>query len=207
MKSLEQFVIEKLKIRKGKQKYNYTPRTKKELRELIDERVATEGPNVNLNDIDVSNISDFSRVFRNVRGKFDKFNGDVSEWDVSNAEQMAEMFYECQNFNCDLSKWDVSNVHSMALMFAGCESFEGKGLENWNTENVENMYAMFSGCYNFNSDISGWDVSNVHNFGEMFDSCSRFNQDLNNWNVKPNATFGNTFDDCKALKKLPQWYK
>ena len=38
-----------------------------------------------------------------------KFNGDISNWDVSNVTNMSEMF-EYSQFNGDISKWDVSNV-------------------------------------------------------------------------------------------------
>ena len=37
--------------------------------------------------------------------KLDPHNIDISEWDVSNATSLAQMFYECKNFNCDLSQW------------------------------------------------------------------------------------------------------
>ena len=32
------------------------------------------------------------------------FNGDISQWDVSNVTDMRYMFYECQSFNQDISK-------------------------------------------------------------------------------------------------------
>ena len=38
------------------------------------------------------------------------FNGNISNWDVSNVKDMSFMFYECTNFNSDISAWDVSNV-------------------------------------------------------------------------------------------------
>jgi surface protein len=45
-----------------------------------------------------------------------KFNGDISQWDVSKAEIMTCMFAR-SNFNGDISKWDVSNVENMKRMF------------------------------------------------------------------------------------------
>ena len=45
------------------------------------------------------------------------FNGDVSEWDVSNVTDMKVMFYKCKSFNQNISKWNVSNVTNMASMF------------------------------------------------------------------------------------------
>ena len=49
-------------------------------------------------------ITDMSKLFSE-----SQFNGDISNWDVSNVINMIGMFYKSQ-FNGDISKWDVSNV-------------------------------------------------------------------------------------------------
>ena len=115
MKPLVQFIQEKLVI---KNKYKYFPRTKEELEEIIEKRIKDGGKEVDLNDIDVSNITDMSTLFWGTN-----FNGDISSWDVSNVTNMSEMFYECTKFNSDISSWDVSNVIDMYGMFEECESF------------------------------------------------------------------------------------
>ena len=50
---------------------------------------------------------------------YSKFNGDISNWDVSNVVDMGFMFYDAE-FNGDISNWDVSNVTNMAGMFDDC---------------------------------------------------------------------------------------
>ena len=65
-----------------------TVNSKKELIELIDQRIKEQGNNCNLNDIDVSKIDDMSYLFLE-----SDFNGDISEWDTSNAKDMYGMFY------------------------------------------------------------------------------------------------------------------
>ena len=67
--------------------YNYHPKTKDELKQIIDERIEKEGLECSLNDIDVSNITDMSYLFYESR-----FNGDISKWDVSNVTDMTRMF-------------------------------------------------------------------------------------------------------------------
>ena len=99
----------------SKHLYNYFPKTKEELRNLIKQRIKEEGIEVDLNDIDVSEIIDMSRLFENLN-----FNGDISNWDVSKVIYMTCMFYECKKFNGDISKWDVSNVKCKLSMFNNC---------------------------------------------------------------------------------------
>ena len=78
------------------------------------------------------------------------FNGDVSEWDVSNVTNMSGLF-KGSNFNGDISKWNVSNVNKdICHMFSYSEDMSG-----W-----------FKGS-NFNGDISDWNVSNVTTMAGM----------------------------------------
>ena len=92
MKPLVQFIQEKLTIKKSK--YNYFPETKEELKEIIENRIKEEGNEVDLNDIDVSKITDMSKLFSKTN-----FNGDISNWDVSNVTNMKFMFNYCKEFN------------------------------------------------------------------------------------------------------------
>ena len=57
--------------------------SKKELIELINRRIANQGPKCDLNDIDVSKVDDMSYLFSE-----SQFNGDISKWDVSNGRSM-----------------------------------------------------------------------------------------------------------------------
>ena len=54
--------------------YNLRPSSKDELKKLIDQRIKEQGPNCDLNDIDVSRVKDMSWLFGNT-----DFNGDISE--------------------------------------------------------------------------------------------------------------------------------
>ena len=59
MKSLTYYIKEKLIIKKSNL-YKYFPKTKKELKKIIKKRIKDEGNEVDLNDIDVSKITDMS---------------------------------------------------------------------------------------------------------------------------------------------------
>ena len=65
---------------------------KSHLEELIKTRVSAEGPNCDLNDIDVSHITDMSYLFY---AAAEDFNGDISQWDVSNVKSINDMFLKC----------------------------------------------------------------------------------------------------------------
>ena len=107
MKSLKTYIQEKLVIKKGNtiEEYKYFPKTKKELKEIINKRIESEGNEVDLNDIDTSNVTDMSHLFERTN-----FNGDISNWNVSNVTNMCGMFFRCKIFNQDISSWHVSNV-------------------------------------------------------------------------------------------------
>ena len=166
MKSLTNYIQEKLIIKKNKMSYyKYFPKSKKELKEIIKKRIEYEGNEVDLNDIDTSNITDMSGLF-----KWTDFNGAISEWDVSKVTDMQCMFYGCKNFNKDISSWEVSNVTNMYGMFYDCKKFN-QDISNWNVSNVTNMSYMFFECEKFNQDISAWDVSNVKYNSNMFYNC------------------------------------
>ena len=103
----------------------YHPRNREELRNIIKEQLDLQGPDANLNIIDVSKIDDMGELFF----KLDPHNIDISEWDVSNVTDMYYMFYGCDKFNCDLSKWDVRKVEDMSYTFYGCKSL--KKIPSW----------------------------------------------------------------------------
>ena len=117
--------------------YDLKPANKRELEKLIKQRMKEQGPDCNLNDIDVSEIKDMSSLFYN-----SEFSGDISLWDVSNVMFMDSMF-EGSEFNGDLSKWDVSNVKDMHSMFYN-SSFDGD-ISKWNVSRVKDMSYMFVG--------------------------------------------------------------
>ena len=81
-------------IKKKNNQYKYFPQTKKELRLIIENRIKDEGNEADLNEIDVSKITDMSALFEGTN-----FNGDISGWDVSNVINMRYMFAECESFN------------------------------------------------------------------------------------------------------------
>ena len=141
MKNLIDHINEALKIGKNISSfsaYSCQPTTKDELKEIIKERISKEGPECDLNDIDVSQIDDVSYLFFE-----SKFNGDISKWNVSNVEDMCAMFMDSK-FNGDISKWNVSNVTRMAGMFMNSKF--NQDISNWKINKDCKTIAMFNNC-------------------------------------------------------------
>ena len=103
------------------------PKTKEELRAVIDNTIRENGNNCSLNFIDVTRVTDMSKLFYNMK----KFNGNISKWDVSRVTDMSEMFSGAESFNQNISKWNVSNVKNFSRMFYDAKSFN-QNLEKWN---------------------------------------------------------------------------
>ena len=167
MKNINKYILEKLRISKDNIK-----NTKKtivandfhHLHRIIEQEINQNGVHCSLNHIDISNIEDISYCFFNIR----KFDGDISEWDVSNVKSMNSMFLK-SNFTGkygDIDGWDVSNVEDMSSMFDSSK---------------------------FNGDISGWDVSNVTNMNWMFARCETFNKDISNWKINKKCAMDSMF--------------
>ena len=131
---------------------------------------------------DLSECTSMSYMFNNARN----FNGDMSNWDVSNIRNMSYMFNDARFFNQDIGNWDVSNVTNMEEMFSSAVRFN-QDIGGWNVSNVSQMIGTFFNARAFNQDIGNWDVSKVSNFIFTFSDAASFNQDISNWNVS-NAT-------------------
>ena len=114
-----------------------TPKNREDLIRLISETIKNDGPNCDLNFIDVSCLDDMRGVFSCPN---QIFNGDISRWDVSNVKNMSHMF-TASHFNGDISAWDVSQVQDMSNLFEKT-SFNGD-ISHWNVSNVTNMSHMF----------------------------------------------------------------
>ena len=105
----------------------------------------------------LSQVNNMSNMFRNARN----FNGNLTNWDVSAVTDMSYMFYEAENFNRDISGWNVASVQDMSFMFFEALNFD-QNLAGWNVSSVMDMSHMFdnSGLSTTNYDklLIGWDA-------------------------------------------------
>ena len=117
MKTLKQSILEKLKVnventtKRNTTKHTLFPETKDELKQMIKKEISKHGNECSLNHIDVSKITDMSKLF-----SFSNFDGDISGWNTSNVTNMNRMFLASE-FNGDISNWNVSSVTDTTHMF------------------------------------------------------------------------------------------
>ena len=216
MKSLNQYIQEKLIINKDYHDNKIVVKSFDELRKIIKDRYDKLGPGteqdpVDFNDIDVSNLDSFCNSKNEGIFEYTKFKYiDISDWDVSNVTNMSYMFYACNTLKSvgDISDWDVSNIKSMRGMFYGCDELESVGdISKWDVSNVTNMSFMFYNCKSFNQDLSEWNVSNVTNMSFMFYNCKSFNQDLSCWNVSNVIEMDDMFYNCSIKEEYKPKFK
>ena len=101
MKTLNQYIQEKLIINKDYRDNKIVVKSFNELRKIIVYRYNKLGPGteqnpIDFNDVDVSNIDSFcndkNRLFSGTKFKYI----DISDWNVSNVRTMSYMFAYCK---------------------------------------------------------------------------------------------------------------
>jgi len=148
------------------------------------------GPS-NINDWDVSKITDMSGMFRDASS----FNQNIGSWNISSVTDMNCMFTTAKAFNQNISKWDVSKVININSIFSDASSFN-QDIGNWNVSSVTDMGSAFAGAGTFNQYIGNWDVSSVTNMESMFFNASAFNQNIGKWNLSGTPNMENMLDNC-----------
>ena len=186
--------------------YKYKLKNKEELIKVIKKEIyevqgTKNRPNwkADLNCIDTSLITDMSELFSD-KYNLEKFDGNISQWNVSNVTNMEYIFGYSQ-FNQDISNWDVSNVENMSWMFVKSEFNQPIG--NWNISNAEDISHMFA-YSKFNQPIGNWNISNVVDMSYMFIK-SEFNQDISKWDVSNVENISWMFAESKFNKDISKW--
>ena len=157
---------------------------------------------------------DSSRLFDSFRyGAYNLRTIDVGALDVSEVENMSEMFYMMSHMKqlTGLDTWDTSKVTDMSYMFYMCAALTSLDVSGLDTQNVTTMGAMFELCIKL-TDLKGldaFDTAKVTNMAQMFEHC-RVLQTLEgyqNWNTGSVTAFNGMFNsnyDLEALD-LSKW--
>ena len=161
------------------------PKNKEELQTLIKR-------NYPLLLIDVSNITDFEKLFfqcnlswesplnmitfwniknsKTCEGMFENSNfNQPIEWNLKSCEDISAMFFNCYKLNKVIKLKNTRNIKDASCLFSDCGSFN-KTIE-LNLENCEYIAFMFSNCYNLNKPVKLKNLQNVKDASFLFDNC------------------------------------
>ena len=185
MKSLNEYIIEKILINKSSKLNKIKAETLIQLKSIIWERYHNNNSFIDLTDIDISELDDLSDVFA-------RLNTveviDISGWDTSNVTVMDDMFRKCAKLKniIGIENLDVSKLEDASCMFYGCENLIELDLTNWNTISLENMSYMFYNCSNLKiiKNIENWQLTSIKDVSYMFYECTKLDVDLSNWDLR-----------------------
>lgn len=151
-----------------------------------------------------SNVTTLANTFDgNNSGTIMAFNGNVSDWDVSNVTDMTQTFTYCHSFNRPLN-WDTSSCTTMFQTFVECISFN-QDMPNFVTSTTTNVTNILSRCYAFNGQINTWDLTGITSGGfggglwQFMSDCTSFNQSVVGLNPVNAGGYVGAFQGCTAL--------
>ena len=148
-----------------------------------------------------SNVWLTDNMFRDA----EKFNADISNWDMSNVISIAGMFAWASSFNQDISTWKTGKVTNMSFLFTHATSFD-QPLNNWDTKNVFSMHQMFLWAKKFNQPLDNWNTSNMVDMGSMFSWAIVFNQPIGSWDTSKVTSMRQMFENAKHFNQdLSAW--
>ena len=184
MKSLNQYIIEKILINKSSKFINKIKvESLEQLQALIRERYNNNKSFIDLNDLDISELDDLSYIFHGS----DIEVVDISGWDTSNVTTMENMFSFCDKLKniIGIENLDVSKLEDANSMFYCCKNLVELDLTNWNPVSLQHTYEMFSGCSNLKiiENIENWQLPNIKSVRQMFYKCAKLDVDLSNWDL------------------------
>lgn len=113
-----------------------------------------------------------------------KYITEFSAKDTPNLERVEQMNLAFYNsvFNGDLSNWSLTNVKSAARMFEESK-FTNKSIENWDVRRIQNMNGMFKNIKGIPQfDLSRWETFSVTEMKEMFMN-SKVSFNLYHWHI------------------------
>ena len=186
MKSLNQYIIEKILINKGSKFINNKIKVKsrEQLQSIILERYNNNSSFVDLSDIDISELDDLTSIFY---GLYEMEVVDISGWDTSNVTIMDYTFSRCKKLKkiIGIENLDVSKLEDTQGMFDLCVSLVELDLTNWNPKLLRKTRYMFYSCSNLKiiKNIENWQLPNIMDVSSMFHDCTKLDVDLSNWDL------------------------
>ena len=183
MKSLNQYIIEKILINKSSKFNKIKVESKDQLEAIIQKRYNNNNSFIDLTDIDISELDNLSSIFCGLKLEV----VDISGWDTSNVTAMAYMFSRCKNLKniIGIENLDVLKLKRANFMLDSCENLVELDLTNWNPKLLQKTRYMFFNCSNLKiiKNIENWQLPNINDVSYMFYNCAKLDVDLSNWDL------------------------
>ena len=183
MKSLNQYIIEKILINKSSKLNKIKVESKDQLKSIIRERYNNNKSFIDLTDLDISELDNLSYIFYRLNIEV----VDISGWDTSNVKFMKGIFSNCTKLKkiIGIENLDVSKLENANFMFYQCEKLVELDLTNWNPMLLQRASYMFYNCSNLKiiKNIENWQLPNIKDVRSMFSGCTKLDVDLSNWDL------------------------
>lgn len=129
---------------------------------------------------------------------------DFSKWNISSITTMEYLFSSCNNFTggTGLNTWDMTNVENIVDMFLYCRKFN-QDLSSWVLSSLIIAQSAFMGCFVFNTNVTNWKPVNCTNYNQMFQQCDSFTGvGLNTWDFSKAIQLNQTFHAANGLGSI-----
>lgn len=193
MKTLTSYINEDFKISKTTKLNIQKPKTCAELRDIVNQRYAENGNVIDLRDVDVSEIENFTYP---------------NPLQITGAKTRNKGLFEGLEYviEININGWKTEQAKGFDYMFCDCINLRRIiGIENIKTDSVERLRHMFESCQELRSlDLSKWNVSRVETMHSMFRSCIHLKTlDLSTWKYSKNLeSISRMFQDCRELETV-----
>ena len=141
-----------------------------------------------------SAVIDFSDCFKDAN-----YTGNISNWNLYNAELSANMFAGSTNSTVNIKDWVVTDnkANGVNQLFSSTTGFQGD-MSNWSFNNSTILYGLTSGSTDFKGNMSGWNVSAINNTTannwKLFSGSTTAQPNLNNWTLSNATNIHGLFD-------------
>ena len=177
---------------------------------IIKDGILKFGKDADLNYIDTSKCTKFDSLFyKCFFNNIDDVNPDVSKWNVSNVYDFSFCFC-VTSFNGDLSEWDMSSAQNLNSMFNDDNVFDGTCLKKWaqSLSNVVNTGYMFRATSITGKELEEWEFSkNLQITANMFCGCKKLDCDLSSWDLtylSKSSQYEYMLTGCTNMYKKPE---
>lgn len=141
-----------------------------------------------------SAVMDFTDCFKDAN-----YTGNISNWNLYNAELSANMFSGSTNSTVNLKDWIVTDnkANGVNKLFASSTGFQGD-MTNWAFNNNTILYGLTSGSTDFKGNMNGWNVSAINNTTadnwKLFSGSTDAQPTLTNWTLSNATNIHGLFD-------------